>query len=249
MMTPREAETHVFSKATFNGYNMSQVDTFLDELLSDYNALYKESSALKAKIKVLVEKLEEYRSTEDGMRKALLTAQKVADNILKEAEEKKQAAMDVAAREVSQRMSEIRQEIANEELRLGAAREATAIYVNQLKELYDRELNYMAGLSDLVAPTDGQPSQTTPIRETAQEIEKSVTQVLDDIVPPAYTPEPSYEQEAAPDLTYDDTSTYMPSYAQNDSPTVPDTVSSAGSDLSDTISFDHLQFGKDYEFQ
>ena len=33
-------------------------------------------------MKVLVDKVEEYRSTEDAMRKALLTAQKMADDMV-----------------------------------------------------------------------------------------------------------------------------------------------------------------------
>lgn len=38
------------------GYNMAMVDEFLDELTDDYTALYKENAALKAKLKVLVER-------------------------------------------------------------------------------------------------------------------------------------------------------------------------------------------------
>ena len=73
MLTPQEVSTHAFAKASFGGYNMSMVDEFLDELTDDYTALYKENAALKAKMKVLVEKVEEYRATEDSMRATLLT--------------------------------------------------------------------------------------------------------------------------------------------------------------------------------
>ena len=89
MLTPQEVSTHAFTKATLGGYNMAMVDEFLDELTDDYTALYKENAALKAKLKVLVEKVEEYRSTEDAMRATLLTAQKMADSIVHEAEAKR----------------------------------------------------------------------------------------------------------------------------------------------------------------
>ena len=56
MLTPQEVSTHSFAKASFGGYNMAMVDEFLDELTDDYTALYKENAALKAKLKVLVEK-------------------------------------------------------------------------------------------------------------------------------------------------------------------------------------------------
>ena len=85
MLTPQEVSSHAFPKAVVGGYNMSSVDEFLDELTDDYTSLYKENAALKAKMKVLVEKIEDYRSTEDAMRSTLLTAQKMADSIVKEA--------------------------------------------------------------------------------------------------------------------------------------------------------------------
>ena len=89
MLTPQEVSTHAFAKAVMGGYNMAMVDEFLDELTDDYTALYKENAALKAKMKVLVEKVEDYRATEDSMRATLLTAQKMADSIVHEAETKR----------------------------------------------------------------------------------------------------------------------------------------------------------------
>ena len=79
MLTPQEAESHVFPKASFGGYNMLQVDTFLDSLIEDYRTLYQENTSLKNKMKVLVDKVEEYRATEDAMRMTLHSAQKMAD--------------------------------------------------------------------------------------------------------------------------------------------------------------------------
>ena len=76
MFTPQEVSEKVFPKASFGGggYNMASVDEFLDALTEDYTALFKENVTLKAKLKVLAEKVEEYRSTEEAMRQALLTA-------------------------------------------------------------------------------------------------------------------------------------------------------------------------------
>ena len=60
MLTPQEVSGRAFSKAAFGGYNMAMVDEFLDELTDDYTSLYKENAALKAKLKVLVDR---WRST------------------------------------------------------------------------------------------------------------------------------------------------------------------------------------------
>ena len=91
MFTPQEVSEKVFPKASFGsgGYAMAAVDEFLDTLTEDYTGLYKENVALKAKLKVLAEKVEEYRATEDAMRSTLLTAQKMANSLVAEAEAKR----------------------------------------------------------------------------------------------------------------------------------------------------------------
>ena len=109
MLTPQEVSEHAFAKAGFGGYNMAMVDEFLDQLTEDYTTLYKENAALKSKMKVLVDKVEEYRSTEDAMRKTLLTAQKMADDMVKEAEEKRASLVSHAEEEARKRVSGLRQ--------------------------------------------------------------------------------------------------------------------------------------------
>ena len=47
MMTPQEVASHSFAKATLGGYNLGQVDEFLDALTEDYTALYNENAILK----------------------------------------------------------------------------------------------------------------------------------------------------------------------------------------------------------
>ena len=132
MLTPQEVSTHAFSKAVMGGYNMAMVDEFLDELTDDYTALYKENAALKAKLKVLVEKVEDYRATEDSMRATLLTAQKMADSIVHEAEAKRDEILAQAETSAREKIGQLRQEVeaAEERLHQGQPEEA----VQQIEE-------------------------------------------------------------------------------------------------------------------
>jgi cell division initiation protein len=62
MYTPQEVAEKTFPRSGLTaGYSMTAVDEFLDGLTEDYTALYKENAALKAKLKMLAEKVEEYR--------------------------------------------------------------------------------------------------------------------------------------------------------------------------------------------
>ena len=88
MFTPQQIDQISFGKATFGGYNMDDVDEFLEPLCEDYVTLYKENALLKSKMRVLVGKLEEYRKNEAAMKEAVAEAKKTCDKMVHEAEVK-----------------------------------------------------------------------------------------------------------------------------------------------------------------
>lgn len=242
MMTPQEAESHVFSKASFGGgYNMAQVDTFLDTLIADYAALYKENAALKGKMKVLVDKIEEYRATEDAMRMTLLSAQKMADTMVKEAETKRAEAVAKAEAETKSRMEQINRELANEELRLTAARNSTTAYVNKLKELYTHELEYIGRLSEMTLAPGETMLQNDPVREIEDTVSKILVSVQEDAPAPA--------QEAAPQIVEFPTEEEAPEAEEKPNQAEEEAIPDAEAGEGDTVVFDRLQFGKDYDFE
>lgn len=181
MMTPQEVAERAFTKAAFGGYSMAQVDEFLDMLTADYTALYKENAVLKSKMKVLVDKVEEYRATEDAMRMTLLSAQKMANAMVAEAEEKKAAFLKDAEANARAQIDEIRCEVEKEAYRLIAAKNATAAYLSKLKELYEHERDYLNNLSELVPPA---PTPPDPVETAAAQIEDTVSKLVAQETPP-----------------------------------------------------------------
>ena len=172
MMTPQEVASHAFAKATFGGYNMAMVDEFLDSLTADYTALYNDNAILKSKLKVLSDTIEEYRATDNAMRKTLLAAQQMAEAMVNEAEQKKSALVHDAEEAAARRVSELRAEIAAEEYRLKLAQEATAAYLKKLQEFHDNEVALLAGLSALVPPAAKKED------DPAAEIHASLSNIL-----------------------------------------------------------------------
>lgn len=88
MFTPQQLQQISFDKAVFGGYDMDSVDEVLEPLLEDYETLYRENATLKSKMRVLVEKLEEYRKNESSVKEALRAAQRTCDAMVREAEKK-----------------------------------------------------------------------------------------------------------------------------------------------------------------
>lgn len=99
MITAQDIREKTFEKSTFGGYAMGEVDDFLDELANDLAANQKEMAALRGKMKVLVDKIKEYQATEEAMRMALVSAQKIAKDIEDDSQSKADAVLADARKE------------------------------------------------------------------------------------------------------------------------------------------------------
>ena len=148
MFTPQQIDQISFNRSTFGGYDMQQVDEFLEPLTEDYVALYKENALLKSKMRVLVGKLEEYRKNEAAMKEAAANAQRAADKMIREAEEKcakmmanasetaaaSAAASAASAAAAAESTKNNEAAIAAENARVEEARQAAAAKINELQE-------------------------------------------------------------------------------------------------------------------
>ena len=89
MITPLDIENKKFAKQMMNGYNVDEVDDFLDELTLDYGKLFKENAELKAQREELDDNVGKYKNIENTIQSTLIMAQKTADEVQEVA--KKQA--------------------------------------------------------------------------------------------------------------------------------------------------------------
>ena len=255
MLTPQEVSERAFQRVNFGGgYNMAQVDEFLDVLTGDYTALYNENAVLKSKMKVLVDKVQEYRSTEEAMRKALMTAQRMADDMVKEAEEKKAAILREAEEQAKKHREELARELEAEEFRLQTAQQATASFVSQVAALQSQQSELLMHLKEL-CPPEAAPAPVDRVEEAASEIDDNVQRLLAKAMKEAAgesAPAEEPDAEEAPGM--DDTAEYIPAsqrragdgYGGEDD----------GDDGEDDdppphrrINFGKLQFGRDYEIK
>lgn len=145
MITPQQIDQVSFSKASFGGYNMQQVDEFLEPLTEDYVTLYKENALLKSKMRVLASKLEEYRKSgveaknasgeaKVAADKMLLDTKAKCDRMLKEATAKAQAITASAAPAAPAQGSNAETLIAAENARVEEARKAANAKIAEIQE-------------------------------------------------------------------------------------------------------------------
>lgn len=109
MLSIKEINEISFRKSNFSGYNSDDVDQFIDDVLETVTALAKENAEIKSrttdssskvaeltakntelqeKLSVLAAKIEAYREDEDGIKEALLSAQRLGSASIREAKAK-----------------------------------------------------------------------------------------------------------------------------------------------------------------
>ena len=79
MYTPLDIENKKFAKQMVNGYNVEEVDDFLDELTIDYEKIYKQSGEATKKIADMEEELQKYKNIENTLQNTLVMAQTTAE--------------------------------------------------------------------------------------------------------------------------------------------------------------------------
>ena len=117
-MTPQDIREKTFEKAMFGGYDMAAVQNYQEEVATELANAQKEIAVLKGKMKVLVDKIEEYRASEDAMRLAILSAQKVGKQIEDDAQARADKILGEAKNTSDRILGGLQHETANEEAKL-----------------------------------------------------------------------------------------------------------------------------------
>lgn len=254
MMTPQEVASHSFAKATLGGYNLAQVDEFLDALTEDFTTLYNENVILKNKLKVLSETVEEYRATESTMRKTLLAAQKMADDLVEDAKKKQAELVDEAEQNIHERVAELEKAVAAEEFRLKKAQESTAAYVRKLAQFHDEEMAFLSNLGDLVPPELAQAPDDDPSSAIKAAVDAQVWEEERQRTAQAQKAQTQPQQQAAPQQKA--APRLVAVGPDDDVPPLPDDFVPMSPQQEDfeldpdaTRRYTDLKFGKDYEIQ
>lgn len=80
MITPLDIQNKEF-KRVFRGYDIESVETFLDDILEEYERVFKQNTELKDKVEILSDHLRQYNTMEDTLKSTLIVAQTTAEEV------------------------------------------------------------------------------------------------------------------------------------------------------------------------
>jgi len=117
MITPLDIQNKEFKKSV-RGYNESQVDAFLDQVMADYEQLFKENLEMKEQLERDSKQVEKYKQMEDTLKETLVVAQASAEELRSNALKKADLLVEEA-------------EMKAKEIVAGARRELERIHAHQ----------------------------------------------------------------------------------------------------------------------
>ena len=182
MITAQDIREKGFERARMGGYDMASVDDFLEELADDVAATQKENAVLKSKMKVLVDKIEEYRSNEEALNAAILSAQKLAVQIESEARQRAADTIAEAEKKAQETLGSISSRADAEEKRLADAKAAAAKYIEAAKALCHTQLGKLDKIADEMGVEEPAPAAAPAPAEEPVPVEESAQPSIDDAV-------------------------------------------------------------------
>ena len=199
MITAQDIREKTFEKSRMNGYDMASVDDFLEELAEDIGAAQKENAVLKSKMKVLVDKIEEYRANEEALNMAILSAQKLAVQIESEARQRAAAMIEDAERQVKAKVGSIQEQTAAEERRLNDAQTATKSFLDKAKALCSEHLTRLGVIGGELELPEEEPEaaeveeeEEVPVVTDDVDIDEAVRSIEEQVSRPS-APEPALD--------------------------------------------------------
>ena len=194
MFTPQQIEQISFGKQTFGGYDMQAVDEFLEPLTEDYVTLYKENALLKSKMRILVEKLEEYRNGGASMRDAMSGAQKSADQMIRETEAKCAQMLNDANQAAAENAKNAVSLIAAENARVEEAKKAASARIAEIQEQLKTCVQALERIKTANLPTELPREHAATADAVADEIASTLEAMMGTTVETAPKAEPNHPQ-------------------------------------------------------
>ena len=182
MIASEDVRRVTFERA-MRGYRCDDVDDYLKQVADSMDALAADNDDLQKKLVVLAQRIDQYRAEEDTLRTTMINAQRLGENVIKEAKQK--AAEIIRSANIK---AEDREQHARDEVEL-AKQEVTTLkreadsFKKSLLEMYRKHIEILSKIPEY--PESGE-QQTTSTQKPAAQPE------------PEPTPEPAAYEAPAP---------------------------------------------------
>lgn len=171
MFTHNEIRQITFEKV-MRGYRPEDVESFMEKVADEFEAMEKEKQDLEEKLYLLAEKVEQYKSEEESIKVTLINAQRLGESVVADARSKADNIIREATIKKNDILSSAYSEIEGHEEELKRLRKEVSDFKRTVLSLYKEHIESLSKLPEEkiapVAPTEVKEEQ--PEQPAAEEV-------------------------------------------------------------------------------
>lgn len=164
MINPQELKNTEFSKG-FKGYSCAEVDKYVDYVVEQFTELCRENTELEKKVRVLTAKLDEAKNDQNSISATIVNAQKMADEIIRDANEKANAINTAIRESFDDVLTQYRKAIEKERTDLLTAQKNAIDFKNGILDGYKRQVKM---LCELIPPDSMEETEVKSVDEVVK---------------------------------------------------------------------------------
>ena len=203
MISSEDVRRVTFEKA-FQGYRRDDVDDYLKQVAQSMDELAAQNDDLQKKLVVLAQRIDQYRAEEDTLRTTMINAQRLGENVIREAKQKAAEIIRTANIKAEDREQRSRDDVELAKQEIVTLKSEADSFKRSLIEMYRKHINLINKLPDYTPQPEDAPARPVqpaaePVQapvQTAAPVEQPVMAAEPAYTPP--TPQPAAEPAPAP---------------------------------------------------
>ena len=156
MISSEDVRRVTFDKA-FQGYRREDVDAYLKEVAQAMDDLAAQNDDLQKKLVVLAQRIDQYRAEEDTLRTTMINAQRLGENVIREAKQKAAEIIRTANIKAEDREQRSRDDVELAKQEIVTLKSEADSFKRSLIEMYRKHINLINKLPDYTPQPEDPP--------------------------------------------------------------------------------------------
>lgn len=192
MISSEDVRRVTFEKA-FQGYRRDDVDDYLKQVAQSMDELAAQNDDLQKKLVVLAQRIDQYRAEEDTLRTTMINAQRLGENVIREAKQKAAEIIRTANIKAEDREQRSRDDVELAKQEIVTLKSEADSFKRSLIEMYRKHINLINKLPDYTPQPEDAPAR--PVQPAAEPVQAPV-QTAAPVEQPVMAAEPAYTPHA-----------------------------------------------------
>lgn len=193
MIASDDVRRVTFDRA-MRGYRCEDVDDYLKQVADSIDSLAAENDDLQKKLVILAQRIDQYRADEDTLSTTMINAQRLGENVIKEAKQKAAEIIRAANIKAEDREQRARDEVELAQQELVTIKQEADAFKKRLMDLYRQHIEMIAKIPEY-HPNRAEQQAAQPQQEPQEAPQQPAPQPVEQ---PAPAPQPAAPEESYP---------------------------------------------------